>query len=287
MEEKKHSKFKKIVVIGIFLLTGLVLWSRYLSTSGLVVKEYSVINKELPESFNGFKIIHFTDLHYGRTVDLEVLKNLVREINILKPQMVVFTGDLIDKDINVNKEKEEEITEALKTIDAEIIKLSIKGNHDYYNDIPYVDIMKNAGFEVLDNDALNVYYKSTMPILIVGLSSSIKDFPDYSKALENSSISLEEAQKQFTIVLAHEPDQIKSYQDYDIELMLSGHSHNGQIRFPFFGAVIKSYGSRTYYDPYYKVNDTDLYISGGIGVSSYNFRFLNKPSFNLYRLYNS
>ena len=67
--------------------------------------------------------------------------------------------------------------------------------------------------------------------------------------------------------------------------MLSGHSHLGQVRLPFIGSIITPQGAKKYYDEQYKVSNADLYINGGIGTSTLDFRFFAKPSINLYRFY--
>ena len=87
-------------------------------------------------------------------------------------------------------------------------------------------------------------------------------------------------------MIAHEPDIYDNIKDKNIDLMLSGHSHNGQVRLPLIGSIIKINGAKKYYDPHYIFDNTELFISGGLGTSKYKFRFLNKPSFNFYRLYN-
>lgn len=286
-EEKKSNKMKNVLIVFLLILVGIVLWARYISTSGLKVKEYAIVNEKIPQSFNGFKIIQFSDLHFGRVVTEKTLQNLVNKINELKPQIVIFTGDLVDKDTPINDKKQELITNYLSKIDSEIAKYAIKGNHDYYNNIPYAQIMENAGFELLDNNSTFLYYNSSNPIIITGLPSSLQDFPDYKKATEILALTSEEQIKYFNLVITHEPDQIKDLGEYSIDMMIAGHSHNGQIRIPFIGAVVKSIGSKTYYEEFYQVNNTALYISSGIGVSTYNYRFLNKPSINLYRLYNN
>ena len=77
--------------------------------------------------------------------------------------------------------------------------------------------------------------------------------------------------------------------DYIIEsfnpnLILAGHSHNGQVRLPFIGPLMKRIGSKKYIDSYYEINDTKLLISGGIGNTKYNMRLFNHPSINFIRL---
>ena len=73
--------------------------------------------------------------------------------------------------------------------------------------------------------------------------------------------------------------------NYDVDLILAGHSLQGQIKIPFIGGIIKKDGAQTYIGDYYKINKTEMYISGGIGTdNNFNFRFNNKPQINVYRL---
>ena len=71
---------------------------------------------------------------------------------------------------------------------------------------------------------------------------------------------------------------------YQVNLILAGHSHNGQVRLPFIGAIYTPIGAKKYYDNYYNVSGTKLYISSGIGVSTTNYRLWNHPSINFYRI---
>ncbi len=89
----------------------------------------------------------------------------------------------------------------------------------------------------------------------------------------------------YKIILCHEPDYIDTIvKDYNVDLVLSGHSHNGQINIPYIKKFFLPKGSRKYYDNYYKVQDTDLYVSSGVGLSRLNLRMFNKPSINFYRI---
>ena len=72
---------------------------------------------------------------------------------------------------------------------------------------------------------------------------------------------------------------------YDFNLVLAGHSHNGQVRIPLAGAIYKTVGAKKYYDPEYSLGDTKMYISGGVGTSKYKVRLFDRPSISLYRLY--
>ena len=283
-ENKKSTKylFLKIGLVLAVLLLVTLLWARYISTSGLIVKEYAIDNAKLNEDYDGFKIVHFSDLHYGSTIFESELKNVVKEINKQKPDIVVFTGDLVESGVNLTDDDLKVLVKELKKINPNIETFAVDGNHDYNNNDYYEKVMEELDWHVLNNTYEFVYGKSKTPLVIVGLKDLMYGKQDY----ENAFSFLNETEEDlYTIVLAHEPDQIMEFSNYNFDLVLSGHSHLGQVRIPFIGALYTPVGSKKYYDEYYKVNNADLYISGGIGTSTIKFRFFNKPSINLYRFY--
>lgn len=278
---KKHLVLKIILLLAILILIFL-LWSRYISTSGLIVKEYAIKNAKLNDDYDGFKIVHFTDLHYGSTIFLEELKNVVNEINKQNPDIVIFTGDLVESGVDLSDEELNKMINELKRINPKIETLAVDGNHDYNNHDYFEKTMEALDWHVLNNTYEFVYGNSKTPIVFVGLKDLMYGKQDYENAF---SFINEIDEELYTIVLAHEPDQVMEFSNYNFDLVLSGHSHLGQVRIPFIGALYTPVGAKKYYDEYYKVNNADLYISGGIGTSTIKFRFFNKPSINLYRFY--
>jgi len=276
-DKNKNSKGYYVFILLIIVIFVLILWSRYISTTGLSVREYAVINEKLPESFNGFKVVHFSDLHYKSTIFESELKKLVEDINELKPDIAVFTGDLIEKREEVNEKDIEILIKYLNMIDTNIGKYAVKGNHDYAS-LYFDAIFESTDFKVLKNSSELIYYNGNIPIYLVGLDDSLEGKVDLS-IINNES-------DYYSILLSHEPDIYDKVKEYNFDLILAGHSHNGQIRIPFFGAIYKVKGAKKYYDPHYVLDKTEIFISGGLGTSKYKFRFLNKPSYNLYRLYN-
>mgnify|MGYP000677626854 CR=1 FL=1 len=85
---------------------------------GLITKEYSIKDNNIPSDFDGLKIIHFSDLHYNRAINIKKVKNIVKEINLINPDIVVFTGDLIDQDANLTNEDYNQLTNILNDIKA-------------------------------------------------------------------------------------------------------------------------------------------------------------------------
>lgn len=274
-------KFFAITFIILLSIFGILLYSRYVATSGLITKEY-VITADIADSYDGFKIVHFSDLHYGRIITDQELKIIIEEINLINPDIVAFTGDLIDDSIDIDNFNDEKLTNFLSSIKAKYGKYAVRGNHDY---VVYADKIKNlfadAGFTYLENSYDILYNESNDKIFIGGLDTSFYDKDDLDKTLayQDENIS-------YKIMLTHEPDisdEIVS-KDNTINLILAGHSHNGQVRLPFIGALTTPEKAKKYYDNYYKIQNTNLYVSSGIGVSKVDFRLFNRPSINFYRI---
>ena len=128
-----NSKWKKIVVliISIFLIIILLFgYCRYIETKRFRIKEYAIRNSSIPESFYGTKIIHISDIHYKSTTNYNDLKKIINKINLTKPDIVIFTGDIFDKNIKYTNKDFEDIKKLLKSIDYNIAKYAIKGNED-------------------------------------------------------------------------------------------------------------------------------------------------------------
>lgn len=267
---------KKIIYLIIFIFIGVLIYKA--STRTLIVKEYPIINSKINLNHHGLKIIHFSDLHYGTIVKLNELKKIVNEINLFNPDIIIFTGDLIDKNYNITDKETILFLEEFNKINSNISNYLVKGNHDYNEN--FDKIIDQTSFKVLKNNYEYFYYKDNVPILIIGLESKLKNKIDFEKAFAGYD------ENYYTILLTHEPDSVLDI-NQNVDLVLAGHSHNGQVRLPFVGAIFTPDGAKTYYDEKYVLDNTLIYVSGGLGTSKYPIRLFNSPSFNFYRLYNN
>ena len=276
---------KKIIkwLVAIFLcLFSLIIYARYIGTSGFITKEYGINTKNIVDDFDGLKVVHFSDLHYGRAIKLDKVKKIIKEINFINPDIVVFTGDLIDRDSNLKKKDYDELASVLSDIKAKYGKYAVLGNHDYKKQDKVINLYNESNFKYLDNDGEIIYGENNERIFIGGVNTVSYHKDDIDKTM---NIIKDTDDIGYKIILVHEPDITdKIIDNYDVDLILAGHSHNGQIRLPFIGAIVKPKYAKKYYDNYYKIKDTDLYISSGIGVSNINFRLWNRPSINFYRI---
>ncbi len=266
----KHTIIKIFSFLIIILLL-LFLYSRYLNPSGLTIKETAIYDKSIPESYNGLKIVQFSDLHYGRTTDETKLNKVVKEINKLNPDIVIFTGDIFDYE-NISDKTQNIINKAFSKINAKLYKFACIGDYDKSYLDKFQEIMDKSSFTILNNTNKLVYYKSNIPLNFIGLTN-----PDNIASLYEKNY--------LNITLMHEPDNITAIPTKTIAF--AGHSLGGQIKIPFIGGIRKIKGAKTYIDEYYQVNDSKLYISNGIGTQDFSFRTFNTPSITLYRLYHS
>lgn len=290
-QEENKEKIKKTIklifkltIILIILTCSFFAYTTYISTTKIGVREYRVIEKKLPDSFNGLKIIQISDLHYGSTMFNKDVKKLVKLVNDRKPDLILFTGDLINKNYKLSSKEQEALIEELKKMNSSLGKYAINGEEDSDS---FLTILNQSDFAILNNESELIFNNNNEPILLVGLSSYLankqdieKAFSYFKEATHNSNI--------YTITILHEPDAVEDIKEvYPTDLYLAGHSHNGSIRIPYFNYALKKDGAKTYDQDYYNINGSKLYISSGLGTNNSNsIRLFCRPSINFFRLSN-
>lgn len=279
---------KKILIFILcllFILFGVLLYSRFIGTVGLRTNEIT-IHTNILESYNGMKIVHFSDLHYKKVITEERVKNLIKEINRLKPDIVLFTGDLFDQDYEITNQDINFLIQEFSNIESKFGNYAILGDHDYLEEETVQNIYLQSNFTLLKNEHTIIYNENNDKIFIGGLESFTKGKADIHSVLEKFQ---SEEDIFYKIVLIHEPDYIDTIlkEFPDCSLILSSHSINGSINLPVIRNILLPNGAKKYNKSYYKINQTDVYISNGIGVNQVNFRLFNTPSLNFYRLVKS
>ena len=284
-DQEKHFSFLKLFIFIILIIGLVIAYGFFIEPKLITVKEYKIAQNSWPDNFNGFKIVHISDLHYGRVFDEKSLEKLIDSINEQEPDIVVLTGDLIDKDTNMTTSMANKISKFLNKIEASSGKYAINGNNDLNFD-EWTNIISGGGFKDLNN-TYDTIYKDGYDYIFIAGASTIKDKVSTNDKLKTAIDylnSFESGGPIYKILLLHEPDAIDDLSVNPFNLVLAGHSHAGQIKLPFIGAVVLPEGAQKYYDSYYKVENADLYVSNGLGVSNYNFRLFNTPSYSVYRL---
>jgi len=223
--------------------------------------EVPVIN--LPGAFDGYRIAHLTDLHASDTVPIAHLRRACEIAVNHKPDIVVVTGDLVTHSFNYIQP----VCELLASMKLPV--LVSFGNHDY---VPWgampggftvlADVMQreleNAGCVVLRNRTIPLY-KNDSRIWITGLEDLYTDFFHPPTAFADRSTD------DPVICLSHNPDTVEDLRPYKPDLILSGHTHGGQIRVPLFGAPLLPVFNRKRDQGFFKLPHGYLYVSRGVG----------------------
>ena len=276
-KEKNRIKRNKIIKISLYILIPIFIilsiiyfFIRVVGNMGLVVREYAVYKENLPKEFEGIKIAQFSDLHFNNNSSINTVKKMVQMINKSDPDIVIFTGDLIDSFYNIDSDTLESLMSELNSITSKYGKYAIKGEEDSEN---FNKVFNNSNFKILENTIEKIYVgSSSIDLLTVDETYIKENIKGYSEG-------------SFIVTIIHKPDlSDRIIDDFNTSLIIAGHSHNGQIIVPFIGPIMKKEGAKKYNEAHYSINEVDLYISGGIGNSTHQWRLFNHPSINLYRL---
>lgn len=279
---KPNLKVIKYIFFIFSIILIIILYSRYVGTTGLIIKEIQVKDNNINESYYGYKIVQISDINYNNTIFKKELNNIVKEVNMYKPNIVVITGDTFNKEILYKDSDYLTLNKLLSDIKADY-KYIILGDQDNEDNIKR--IIEKTGFKLLNNDYDLIYNNDYQPILIAGLKSKKYKY-NYTKYIDQINAAIESNKSIYNILLIHEPSTINDIDYSNFNLVLAGHTINGHINIPGIKNIMLSKSDKKYTNEYYKYNDTNMYISNGVGTSEIKARLFNRPSITLYRLLN-
>ncbi len=203
---------------------------------------------------HGFKIVQLSDIHIGNIIKKDFVQRMVQKVNDLKPDLIVITGDLVDAEIETIKED----LEPLKNLRSKHGTYFVLGNHEYYHDpIITMQHIKTLDIIILENESVQIENHFNL----VGLNDHFGHRvgilePDLPKAFTGVDQTLP------TIVLTHQPKMVKELETYKPDLIVSGHTHGGQI-LPFGLLALLD---QPYLGGLYTHNeDTQIFVSKGVG----------------------
>ncbi|MBI1912203.1 MAG: metallophosphoesterase [Deltaproteobacteria bacterium] len=268
----RRAFFKSGVLLGgALMLEGFVIEPRKIK-----VEEVPVKIKGLAPEFNNFTICQITDIHHSPIVGLEYIDNVVKTANNLKPDLTVLTGDYIDEE----KKYMEPVIKSLSSLKAKHGIISILGNHDHFIGKEYAaKVIESHNIPLLEN-AHRLIEKGGSALCIAGVKDFWEDSPDIALALKGVDREIPR------VVLSHHPDYSEFVSKQErVDLVLSGHTHGGQVRLPFGYAPIvpSSYGQK-YSGGLVQNGESQTYVSRGVGVVMIPVRINCPPELTLIRL---
>ena len=239
------------------------------------VSETDIFIRELPASFDGFRITQISDVHHSRIVSLDEVRRVVELARQTKPDLVALTGDYT----TAYRRYIEPCAEALGALGAPDGVWAVLGNHDHYTDPQLTTrALTRARIEVLNN-ANTTIRRGADTLQLAGIDDWLWAGTDWSRALYGIN------KKQPSLLLSHQPRVFDLAETQNISLIMSGHTHGGQIRMPFIGPPAR-YTSEDlrYVRGLYRRNGTQLYVSRGTGVIGLPVRFGVRPEIAVLRL---
>lgn len=270
---------KKVCIIAALI----AIFSIYLvwGTNSISISRYSIENNSIPESFKGFRIVQVSDLHnkeFGKDQRI-----LMKKIEKEKPDIIVVTGDLVDRRKWGTKNAMSFIDQAMEIAPV----YYVSGNHEVWSG--KYSIVRNKllekGVYVLDDDTVEIKNKNSHIFISGIIDTGYEDRENYVADIL-SKVSKDIDDNTFSILLSHRPEHIKDYSEAGFDLVFSGHAHGGQIRFPFIGGVYAPHQGfmPKYTSGMYQMKNTFMVVSRGLGNSVIPIRFMNRPEITVTEL---
>ncbi len=239
------------------------------------VNIYRIPVPNLPPKFNGYTITQLTDLHHGLLMPQAVVEKLIHKANTLQKDLIVCTGDYT---------LEKNGTKQIDTVWPQLMKLNAKdgvysvlGNHDHWGST-------DRSLYWLEKSGQSVRHKA-VPIIREEKKIWIGGAGDYME----DDLGIDDAfqhvpDSECKVLLSHNPDSADTDYKTRIDLMISGHTHGGQVIIPFIGAPILPVKNKIYSSGFIRTEGTNLYISRGLGWAIIPVRFNCLPEISVLKL---
>ena len=245
----------------------------------MVITEHNYTNDKLPNKFNGFKILQISDLH-----NKNFCGKLTNKIKEISPDIIVITGDLIDR-------RRTNLNNAIELIE-EIVKIAptyyVSGNHEQLSQ-HYVKLKEELNkLNVINMDDFHTTInKEGSEIGLIGIADPAINASEKTYLSESNvkyvrsrlNHLTKNLKTDFNILLSHRPELLNVYKEFNIDLVFSGHAHGGQIRIPLLGGILSP--NQGFFPKYSEgmhwEGSTSMAVSRGLGNSLFPFRVFNRP----------
>lgn len=273
-------KFCKFAVIFLVLIILFII-ELYIDNNIIEIGYYQIYSNKIPENFDGYKILHISDLH-SKEFGKDNYK-LIEKIERIEPDCIVITGDMV----NATDETFEIFFNLAEYLGKKAKTYYIVGNHELDLSNENIDLIYNTlasyGIIVLDNEMITLENNGDV-INIYGMWYNMKYYStkttkyNFNKDIMNRIIG-ESSKERYNILLTHNPVHFEIYEEWGADLIFAGHIHGGMIRLPFIGGVFSP--DRTLFPEYtageYFIGNSTMVLSRGLGRGLTGFRLFNRP----------
>jgi len=265
------------------IAAGLAIDASVIDRHNIEIVPRAIQINRLPEAFHGYRIVQISDIHLEEFTEPSFLQLVIHRINRLAPDLVLLTGDFASSgpfSLSVSRRAIDRCAELLHRI-ACPLRYAILGNHDTTIGSQFVvDALASSNIPVLVNRHVPIE-RNGQRFWLCGLDDAGTSHPILDLAVPRDPGAP-------VILLCHEPDFADDVVGHPrgplVDLMLSGHSHGGQIRVPFFGPVVLPPMGKKYVEGLFRFNQMQLYVNRGIGTVGLPFRFNCPPEITVLTL---
>lgn len=239
----------------------------------LAIERQEIFLRRLPKELDGLRLVHLSDLHYGPLTNTEHLKRAIKAANDLRPDLIALTGDYISH----NRIYAEPCAELVGKLRARYGVYAVLGNHDHWTDATLItDLFRAEGIRMLVNEGMRVDLQGAS-FWLAGVDDKMVGLEDLPLALAGSGDS------ELKLVLAHNPIILRRAARANVDLVLSGHTHGGQVTLRSEKSrsgrprrrLLRGLGRR---------GNTQIYVSRGLGTVVLPVRYGCPPEVSLLEL---
>jgi predicted MPP superfamily phosphohydrolase len=260
-------------------------YARHVEPTWLEVNRIPLVIPGLPHAYCGLKVAHLTDFHYGSHIPAGYIEGALDRALAEQPDVIALTGDFIDRG-HGHVEKAAKLFRHLK---APLGVFAVLGNHDFsvHNargvrrfpglDRAVAEALGAEGVTVLRNEAVR-FDRDGAGLVVAGIDDL------WSRECDPCAAFAEQCPATPRIVLAHNPQSVEQFDTHRADLVLSGHTHGGQIDLPVLGRVLLGRKAKRWAAGLYPHNGGHVYVNKGVGFG-WRFRFGVRPEVAVFTLH--
>jgi hypothetical protein len=262
---------------------GLALYSGEIARHEISIVTQEIVIAKLPAAFHNLRIAQISDIHFDEYTEPSFLRRVVAQVNSLAPDLVLLTGDFISVVPMGQKFAYGAIfrcADVLRGLTCPL-RMAVMGNHDTFLGAPDIrEGLATASIPLLVDQSIPIE-RDGQRLWIVGIEEPLTGHP-------NLDVAIPRRPDGPVILMSHGPDYADTIfahpRGQHVDLVVSGHSHGGQIRLPFLGALKLPEGAKKYSEGLYRIGPMQLYVNRGIGAVGVPFRLNCPPEITLFTL---
>jgi predicted MPP superfamily phosphohydrolase len=264
-----------LAVAPLAVVSATAAYARLVEPYYYLISETDIFIRNLPERFEGFRITQLTDVHHSRILGLDEVRHVVDLAQQTKPDIFVLTGDYTTS----YRRFIEPCADALSTLSAPEGVWAVLGNHDHYTDPELTTRALERNHIAVLNNRNTTLRRGSDVVQLSGVDDWTWAANDWQRAFAGLKASIP------TILLSHQPIVLDLADTQNVSLILSGHTHGGQINLPWLGAPARfATKDLKYAQGLFRRGDTQLYVSSGTGVIGLPVRLGVRPEIAVLRL---